>query len=327
MDIKPANILIGDNGILKIGDFGMATAQGVGDDGEEGDQRYMAPELLKSMDHKPSADIFSMALSLYETCLVPAWDILPVNGEKWHDLREGRALASPGRPEAINNLMMQCMAPEPDDRLSTYELLMKDEIVEVSAVVDSVLLSAKVRQPTGKKLSRSRSFRPIEGESSMSAYSIDTTSSSMVRSTSKDLLRNKTPTNMEGHFAFDYLENNFSTCSKTNESRMGPEDDDDGDDHVGFSKIPAVRSPELDPTSGELGFRNMMEGTAASSNQRRTGSSVGTNYAKKAIDFSSPQGVNNDWSTEMSSENIQINYNSKNEVVVETVEAEGEIER
>ena len=77
LDIKPANILIDNKGILKIGDFGMATTQGPGEDGEEGDQRYMAPELLASNDHRPSADIFSLALTLYETCLIPSASSLP----------------------------------------------------------------------------------------------------------------------------------------------------------------------------------------------------------------------------------------------------------
>ena len=40
-DVKPSNIFIGENGIAKLGDFGLANSAGDG-----GTRRYMAPELL-----------------------------------------------------------------------------------------------------------------------------------------------------------------------------------------------------------------------------------------------------------------------------------------
>ena len=40
MDIKPANLLITEQGNVQIGDFGMAVAIGSSDDGHEGDTRY-----------------------------------------------------------------------------------------------------------------------------------------------------------------------------------------------------------------------------------------------------------------------------------------------
>ena len=35
----------------------------------QGDTKYMAPELLNSLDRYPSADIFSLGLTLYEVCI------------------------------------------------------------------------------------------------------------------------------------------------------------------------------------------------------------------------------------------------------------------
>ena len=40
-DVKPSNIFIGEDGVAKLGDFGLANSVGGG-----GTRRYMAPELL-----------------------------------------------------------------------------------------------------------------------------------------------------------------------------------------------------------------------------------------------------------------------------------------
>ena len=67
-DIKPSNIFLVPHSrlgaLLKIGDFGMAGDVGTSEDGQEGDTLYMAPELLSSAARHPSADIFSLGLTL-----------------------------------------------------------------------------------------------------------------------------------------------------------------------------------------------------------------------------------------------------------------------
>lgn len=67
LDLKPANVLITDSGRLKLADFGLLfelkqktteSVEGkVKDDVQEGDPRYMAPELLRG-EYGAPADVF-----------------------------------------------------------------------------------------------------------------------------------------------------------------------------------------------------------------------------------------------------------------------------
>ncbi|KHN96607.1 Protein kinase-like domain protein [Metarhizium album ARSEF 1941] len=86
LDMKPANILITFEGVLKIGDFGLAqpcnSTEGVD---VEGDREYMAPEMLKGKAGK-SADVFSLGLMTLEAA---ANVVLPENGPTWVALRSG----------------------------------------------------------------------------------------------------------------------------------------------------------------------------------------------------------------------------------------------
>lgn len=86
MDLKPANVLITFEGVLKISDFGMATKWPAppGIDGE-GDREYIGPEILLGRFDKPS-DIFALGLIMLE---IAGNVMLPENGTSWQRLRSG----------------------------------------------------------------------------------------------------------------------------------------------------------------------------------------------------------------------------------------------
>ena len=86
LDLKPANVLITFEGVLKIGDFGMAAKWPAqpGIDGE-GDREYIGPEILMGQYDKP-ADVFALGLIMLE---IAGNVMLPDNGASWQRLRTG----------------------------------------------------------------------------------------------------------------------------------------------------------------------------------------------------------------------------------------------
>lgn len=71
-DVKPGNLLLGKDGILYVGDFGLATVLNMGEDAplvtqsHDGTLRYMAPERLMRGENSYAGDQYSLGLTLYE---------------------------------------------------------------------------------------------------------------------------------------------------------------------------------------------------------------------------------------------------------------------
>ena len=164
LDVKPANLLIADGGVVKIGDFGMTTEQGRGDDGHEGDTIYMAPELLDSCDRFPPADIFSLGLTLYELCMADGRlenYSLPSEGIAWHALREGRAEGIPNRSPVLCGIIQEKMIfPSPFLRPTSSQILALPEVKAMKSVVDPLLNNSQPIQVLRRRNMGSSSLYP-----------------------------------------------------------------------------------------------------------------------------------------------------------------------
>ena len=114
-DVKPDNVLLGDDGRAQIADFGLAR---VGSDGQVSNSgltpAYASPEQCSGEPLTPATDTWSFAVMLLELCL----------GERtWRSgLAAPHVLASADLPEPLRQLLQDCLAMDPGQRPSMSQV-------------------------------------------------------------------------------------------------------------------------------------------------------------------------------------------------------------
>ncbi len=131
-DMKPENVLFGEDRLLKVTDFGIARVLGEDDTlatregGILGTPAYMAPEQASGTDLGPTTDVYATGVMLYELLS----GRLPYSEEGGslaivmrHINEDPTPLAdiAPGVPPRVADVVMQALARDPADRFETAE--------------------------------------------------------------------------------------------------------------------------------------------------------------------------------------------------------------
>jgi len=120
-DLRPANVLVAENGLVKVADFGTSRFLELAEHGTTviGSPPYMAPEQFHGRATFAS-DIYSLGVTMYQmmTGALPYHTPAPADLEK---LMRGDLVSPPrtrnGRmPQRLNDIIMKAMAPEVTER-------------------------------------------------------------------------------------------------------------------------------------------------------------------------------------------------------------------
>ncbi len=122
-DIKPPNIMVLPNGVVKLMDFGIARAAGGDDPGDGstvGTPYYMSPEQARGEAVDERSDIYAVGVVLYEmfTGARPIGGATPVEVMRRHLSVEPKPVTDlrPDLPALLERLISACLAKSPGKR-------------------------------------------------------------------------------------------------------------------------------------------------------------------------------------------------------------------
>jgi serine/threonine protein kinase len=128
-DVKPANIMITEEGEVKLSDFGIArfATQVSGSGRIMGTPAYLAPEQIMGEPHSTRSDLFSLGIVLYQMLTgVPAFDGSSVAAVCAQILTTDPVPPSkrnPALPAGLDHIVMRCLAKKAEDRYPSGEAL------------------------------------------------------------------------------------------------------------------------------------------------------------------------------------------------------------
>jgi eukaryotic-like serine/threonine-protein kinase len=160
--LKPGNILLADDGTVKVADFSIARAAAEDDPGRTGEvlgvDGCLAPEVVRGEDADGRADVYGLGACLYEMLtgrppgVDPAGTVPP------------RALRA-GVPRDLDTIVRQSMAADPDERFQTVQA-MAAALSRSASGVDGPPAADLLRLPpvpAGPEVGPSRGFLRHEG--------------------------------------------------------------------------------------------------------------------------------------------------------------------
>ncbi|MCI8589857.1 MAG: protein kinase [Clostridiales bacterium] len=132
-DIKPQNILLLKNGVIKVADFGIAKLPNVETvtmtDKAIGTVYYISPEQASGKKVDRRSDIYSLGVLMYEMCTgqLPFMAESPVSVALMHvkDQPKRPSELSPALPKGLEQIILGAMEKKPDKRIQSASQMLR----------------------------------------------------------------------------------------------------------------------------------------------------------------------------------------------------------
>ncbi|HEY8324367.1 MAG TPA: protein kinase [Ktedonobacterales bacterium] len=159
-DVKPQNIMVNDDGLVKLTDFGIASmykdadAERLTTTGMTlGTVQYYAPEQAQGEMVRPAADVYALGIVLYEmtTGQTPFDGDTPVAVAMKHIQEEPEppSAINPRIPPALERIILKCLAKDPGQRYRDGD--------ELAATLNN-FLRAPMRRNSGPEVAQGRGY-------------------------------------------------------------------------------------------------------------------------------------------------------------------------
>ncbi|EAC9550254.1 Stk1 family PASTA domain-containing Ser/Thr kinase, partial [Listeria monocytogenes] len=164
-DLKPQNVLINEDGVVKITDFGIAIALSetsiTQTNSMLGSVHYLSPEQARGSMATNQSDIYAIGIILYEILTGK----VPFDGESavtialkhFQDEIPSIRIYDKNVPQSLENVVLKATAKEPADRYKTAD--------EMRADLDTVLSPERLNEPRWEPhalMDETRVLTPVE---------------------------------------------------------------------------------------------------------------------------------------------------------------------